>query len=206
MRFLNSILLAVYLGASFVFALSEQATRFYKQLSVLEEKLDKNRKAIDQYNGGILATGPLGTSAYELWSAFRIGNVQLREATANGTVCPPEERADVMEAIYKFGFDGVQTMRVYKKKQSVLRDSRMGFITPIFLDAILREIEEAESYSRSVLGNEYDDQISRSYGLFKKEWTSVFDAFTANLQPDLGFAQDYKGFMSTMQPILGILF
>ncbi|KAJ5920915.1 hypothetical protein N7466_009241 [Penicillium verhagenii] len=206
MRFLSRVLLAVCLVAPMTLALSEPATRFYKQLSVLKEKLEKNRKAIDQYNGGIIATGPLGTSAYELWSAFRIGNVQLHEATANSTICPPEEREDIMKAIYDFGFDGVQTMDVYKKKQSVLRDSRMGFVTPIFLDAILREIEEAESYSRYLLGNQYDDQITRNYGLFREAWGSVFDAYTTGLKPELGFAQDYMGFMTAVQPVLGLLF
>lgn len=82
----------------------------------------------------------------------------------------------------------------------------MGFITPIMLDAIFREVEEAESYSRYLLGNEYDAQITHSYGLFRDEWTAVFNAYTENLQPDIGFGQDYKGFMSTVQPMLGMLF
>lgn len=116
MLFLSRTLLAACLLIPLALALSEQTTLFYKQLSVLKEKLDKNRKAIDQYQGGILATGPLGTSAYELWSAFRIGNIQLHEATTNNTICPPEERADAMDAIYKFGVDGVETMKVYQKK------------------------------------------------------------------------------------------
>lgn len=116
MRFINQKLLLVCLIATLTLALSDQTTRFYKQVSVLRDKLDKNRKAIDHYNGGVLATGPLGSSAYELWSAFRIGNIQMKEATANSTICPPEERHDVMDAIYKFGFDGIQTLRVYQKK------------------------------------------------------------------------------------------
>ncbi|KAJ6032739.1 hypothetical protein N7540_003471 [Penicillium herquei] len=201
MHVLTRTFLVACLLIPLTLALSDQTTLFYKQLSVLKDKLEKNRKAIDQYNGGIIATGPLGTSAYELWSAFRIGNVQMREAIANSTVCPQEERADVMDAVYKFGFDGVQTM-----KQSVLRNSRMGFVTPIMLDAIFREIQEAESYARVLVGNEYDDQITKSYGLFRDEWTVVFEAFTEDLQPDIGFGQDYKGFMSTVQPVLGMLF
>lgn len=118
MRVLTQMLMVACLLIPLTLALSDQATRFYKQLDVLKDKLEQNRKAIDQYNGGILATGPLATSAYELWSAFRIGNVQMHEATANATICPQEERADVMDAVYKFGFDGVQTMKVYQKKAS----------------------------------------------------------------------------------------
>lgn len=82
----------------------------------------------------------------------------------------------------------------------------MGFVTPIMLDAIFREIEEAESYARYLLGNEYDDEITKSYGILRKEWTSVFNSYTENLQPSLGFSQDYQGFMSTVQPVLGMLF
>lgn len=131
MRDLTRTFLVACLLVPFALALSDQTTLFYKQLGVLRDKLEKNRKAIDQYNGGILATGPLGTSGYELWSAFRIGNVRLREATANATICPQEERADVMDAVYKFGFDGVQTMKVYQKKASPPRQQayRENFIS-----------------------------------------------------------------------------
>lgn len=79
-------------------------------------------------------------------------------------------------------------------------------MTPIFLDAILREVEEVESYSYFLLGNEYDDQINRTYSQFREEWTAVFDTYTANLEPELGFAQDYKGIMTAVQPVLGMIF
>ncbi|KAJ5629449.1 hypothetical protein N7528_003106 [Penicillium herquei] len=206
MRFLCQLLLVVCLIGPFTLALSEEATRFYKQLSVLKDKLEENRKAIDRYNGGTLSSSPLGATAYELWSALRIGNIQLREATENSTICPPDERHDIMQAIHNFGLDGVQTMKVYQEKQPLLQASRTGFAVPLFLDALLREIEDSELYSRGLLGHEYDDQVTQSYGLFRKEWTSVFEAYTEDLTPELGFAQHYRGFIRTMQPVFNMLF
>ncbi|KAJ6118223.1 hypothetical protein N7471_013690 [Penicillium samsonianum] len=83
-------------------------------MSTLTGRLEANRNALDNYNGGMVATVPIGTTVYELWSALKIENDHLHGFSPFS----PEDSKDIVKALGSFGQADTDNLDAYKRKVS----------------------------------------------------------------------------------------
>lgn len=114
MRFLQRLLLVASLPICAVLA-ATQADTTLAQISTLTKRLEANRNALNKYKRGMVATVPIGTTAYELWSALKIGNDYLQGFSPFS----PEDSNDTVKALDSFMQAGTETLEAYKQKVSL---------------------------------------------------------------------------------------
>jgi hypothetical protein len=113
MGFHQRLLLVISLAISAVPA-TTQASTTLAHMSTLTGKLEANRNAVDSYNGGMVATVPVATTANELCSALKIGNDHLHGFSH----FPPEDSKDIVKSLGSFGQADTDSLDAYKRKVS----------------------------------------------------------------------------------------
>lgn len=127
MGFHQRLLLVISLTISAVPS-TTQASTSLAHMPTLTRGLEANRNALDNYNGGMVATVPVATTAYELCSALKIGNDHLQGLSP----FPPEDSKDILKSLGSFGQADNGSLDSYKRKVSSKPSPRIFLIGTFF--------------------------------------------------------------------------
>ncbi|KAJ6044916.1 uncharacterized protein N7446_003112 [Penicillium canescens] len=197
MRFLRRLFPLVVLLVSSSTAFSDQANDALSHISTFSKMLDENQDAVNRYNGGIVAASPLAHGMLNIWTSLREANSNLQ-----GTKFTPQESSEIVGNLTAANEASLNVLDAYREKAPLLNQAGVGFMVPIFMQALYREADDFTVGLKKQMPQKYAASMDQITARHRTAWDETFQSYESASKPN---PLNHKRFFSMVSPVLGLL-
>ncbi|KAJ5808331.1 hypothetical protein N7474_009600 [Penicillium riverlandense] len=179
-------------------ALSDYANQVLGDISATSKLIQKHEDTLNLYKGGITAAVPLAQEAYDIWRSLRIANVHLDDTTFT-----TDESDAIVADLTSANEVAIRLFGAYQEKEPLLNQAGVGFVAPILMQAIYREVDDYAVPLKQHMPQQYAARMERLKVTHTAAWDAAFSVYDPASNPIP--SHPYMKFVPALLPALGLL-